>query len=480
MKRILILLTLGLFLSSIASAFQGGGGESTKKKVVAKTKTSGTKSATAKPTGSAASSVPIPTPRRAPALPTSPATAGLMIRSTPPNSLILIDGESIGVTDEDGLLNLPSFKPGVYTVSASKAGYQPTGKDITLLAGQRETLTIDLAIGTQALSIVSSPPECEVFVDDVLRGSTDASGKATFADVTVGEHRVTVRKSRYRDAVYPVSLSLDKEGQIIANLELAVGFLSVTTNVQHSSIEIAGIGRFDNSVNNVEVRSGTYAVTVSSPLYAKSQREVTVTAGQEAKYSVILEVDPAALSRLKVSTQNAFLRSNDFSSFVVSAKQVIDAGGSLEFSLQHHDFVMPGLAILQTGERIHRVKLTISATSISFDPQVNQEAECSFKKFNIPIETLSSVQVDETGGGFFKKLAGVYLKMEISNPTNPKKPHTLNFVDSTSTFVQETRGKPVIKSRAEAAQALNALSQIIRYAASKARLSSMAAAQVPK
>jgi hypothetical protein len=459
MKRILILaVALGLFLCSTASAGQGGGGEPTKEKPIPK------KKSVTKPNNA--------TPRRPPATPARPNTpmiASVMVNSNLPNVTVTINGRTAGTTDSNGHLVIGSLPPGVYTVSVAKPGYQPFEKALNLSAGQSETLNAELMPITQSLAISSTPPESEIFLDDVPRGSTDASGNIRLADVPVGEHRVTVRKSRYREAIFPLSLSSDKEGQINATLELAVGFLTVTTNAPNAGIDISGIGHFANSVSNVELRSGTYAITISSPLYVKSQREVTVTAGQEAKFSVTLEVDPAALSRLKVSTQDAFLRSNDFSSFVVSAKQVIDAGGSLEFNLQHHDFVMPGLAILQTGERIHPVKLTISATSISFDPQVNQEAECSFKQFSVPIATLSSVQVDERGGGLFKKVAGVYLKMELPNPTNPKKPHTLNFVDSSSAFVQDTRGKTVIKSRAEAAQALSALSQVIRYAASKAR-----------
>ncbi len=49
MKRILILVALGLFLCTTASAFQGGGGEATKKKAAPKKKTSGTTSANTKP-----------------------------------------------------------------------------------------------------------------------------------------------------------------------------------------------------------------------------------------------------------------------------------------------------------------------------------------------------------------------------------------------------------------------------------------------
>ena len=467
MNRSLTLITLVLFFCSITSAFQGGGGESTKKSGVTRKKSTATPSAKVKIAAPATSADPRRKTTPTPVRPKVPPSAELTLRTSQPNSLILINGDSVGVSDEDGTMVLPSFNPGIYTVLVSKAGYLPSIREITLAAGRKETLYFELAIGTQTLNIMGSPPQSEVYIDDVLRGTTDESGKVTFADVTIGEHRVMIRKPRYRDAVYPLSLSSEKEGQINANLEMAVGFLSVSTNAPNAGIDIAGLGKYSSLVSKVEVQTGSYTVTVSSPLYVTQKRQVNVTSGQEAQLSVMLEVDIPARNRMIAVAMNAFSRGNDFPSFIASAKQVIDVSGSLEFNLQHHDFVMPGLAILQTGERIHRVKLMISATSISFDPQVNQEAECSFKKFSVPIETLSSVQVDETGGGLFKKVAGVYMKMELPNPTSPKKPYTLNFVDSTSAFARDARGITIIRSRPEASQALNALSQVIRYASTK-------------
>jgi len=285
-------------MCSTSNAFQGGGGESTKKKVVTKKKPSVTKSAPGNPARPTAATVPKQTPVR-PAVRT---TSELTIRSTPPNSLILIDGESIGVTDEDGSLSLPSFKPGVYTVSVSKAGYRSDSKEISLAAGRKETLTFDLALATQTLNIVSSPPESEVYIDDVLRGNTDASGRATITDLKIGEHRITLRKSRYREGTYPITLSLEKEGQINASLELVVGFLTVKTNAPNPSIGISGLGYFDKPVSRLECQPGAYSVTISSPSYVTSTKEVIVRAGQEAELSVDLVAYAEVRSDPEVNT----------------------------------------------------------------------------------------------------------------------------------------------------------------------------------
>lgn len=65
MKRILMLVAISLLLCSTGSAFQGGGGQPTKKKAVPKKKTSGSKSVNATPARRPASPTPTRTPRPA-------------------------------------------------------------------------------------------------------------------------------------------------------------------------------------------------------------------------------------------------------------------------------------------------------------------------------------------------------------------------------------------------------------------------------
>lgn len=453
MYRAVILLSLFLFSPSAANACQGGGGESTKTKPAARKKTSGSKAATTKITR------PTVTPSQQ-RTKTITATSELIVRTTPPNSLVMIDGESVGVTDDNGLLSLPSFKPGVYVISVLREGYQKASKDITLSAGGNEMLAFDLAAATQVINIASSPPDCEVYVDGVLRGKTDSSGQATFPDVALGEHKITIRKPRYRDAEYPLAISSDKAGLINAKLELAVGFLTITTNVPNASIDVSGIGRFNTPISKTEVPTGTYSVIISSPIHITSKQSFSISPGQETQLSVDLEIDPAARNRLVADATNAFSR-DDFSSFRTLAEQAIRAGGSLEFKLAHNDNWV--------GSPLHPIKLTLSATNFAFDPQVAEELKCSFRKFNLPIGTLLNVQVEETSGGIFSKPAGTYLKLVLQNPSNAKKPFTLNFADRGSSVVNDGRGHESLNSRSNARQALSAVAFVIEIAMRSAR-----------
>lgn len=192
-----------------------------------------------------------------------------------------------------------------------------------------------------------------------------------------------------------------------------------------------------------------------------------------AAVSRSVEKDSAALAGIALD----HFRRDDFYSFNASAFNAIGAGGSLEFHLQHHDFVMPGVAILQTGEQLHPIKLTLTARTISFDPQLKPGIPCSFINFTIPLEQVTGAVVDETGGGIFSKNAGIYLKLSLLNSKDPKKPHTLNFANPTASYARDSRGITRMQTRSQTVQALAALSAIIRSISVNAR--SSAAAKMP-
>ncbi len=477
MKRILILVVaLGLFLCSTASAGQGGGGESTKPKPTAK-KTSGTKPSN-------------PTPARppvSPARPKTPTVASLIVKSTLPDVTVTINGRTAGTADSNGTLVIGSLKPGAYTVSVTKPGYQPDKIVFNLSRGQSETINFELKPITQSLTISSTPAESEIYIDDILRGRTDASGKARVADVPVGEHRVAIRKSRYREAIFPLSLTAEKEGQIDATLELSIGFLTVATNTPNAIIEISGVGRVAGPASKIECQPGTHTVTVSSPFYVTSRKEVSVSAGQEAQLSVTLEVDSAARNRLISEAQEALSRrqydraislartlrtanpkdsqaltilaqtnfmKNDFNSFRESAIQAINAGGSLEFPLRHHHGFV--------GSSMHLVKLVLTAQTITFDPQVATQGNCSYKLFTVSLQALGNVERKYIGSER-TNAQHLYLGLVFVDPNNPKKTNTLNLYDW-EVNPQTYTNRPLEDPRPQAEEALSAIATLLNRA----------------
>jgi outer membrane lipoprotein-sorting protein len=333
-------------------------------------------------------------------VPPAPTTAELTIRSTPPNSSILIDGQSIGVTDENGLLNLSSLKP--------------------------------------------------------------------------GEHIIIGRKERYRDAQLSIYLEANQNQTAYVTLGPMSGTLTVTLNVSGARIEINERGNYTDKVSNLELDAGSYSIKASKPGYRTATQKIDIEAGLHSDVSLALELTDEErvaqqaknVEALTELTQSYYLK-NDFARFVTSASRALSAGGSLEFRLQHHH----GFASL------HTVKLTLTARSISFDPQVTQGVFCSFRQFTLPMEIVAAAQVEEGGRFASMRASGIYLKLTLQDSTNPKKTYTLNFADPASYFVEGSRGTSM-ESRAEAAQALAALSRVVEYTSLDARSSPATASVV--
>ena len=84
-----------------------------------------------------------------PPAPPAPATAGLTIRSTQPNCSILIDGEFIGATDDDGLLSLPSLKPGEHIIIGRKERYRDGQLSVFLEANQNHTASLVMELAEE-------------------------------------------------------------------------------------------------------------------------------------------------------------------------------------------------------------------------------------------------------------------------------------------------------------------------------------------
>lgn len=357
-------------------------------------------------------------------------------------------------------------------------------------AGPRTVGALTVYLPKGSIVISSSPSESRVLVDDSFLGQTDAAGMLKLTNVPAGQHKITIRNSRYREGVFVVNLEANEEEHVTARLELVVGFLSVDT-MRSARIEISGIGRFDGPLNRLEIPAGAYAVTVSRPLHFSATKDITVATGKETSLSVALEVDQEAVNRLIASARTAYSRKqydraaslarellaampqnsdaltvlassyfsqSNFLNFTETASQALDAGASLDFELKHHHSL---------GSSLHPVRITVTNQSISYDPQTVGAQTCSYRSFTVPLKALKSVEIAGN------RRNEIYLRLKFADVSNPKKTSKLNFADAGSYFVrgQKTTAGGFIQyvgdtmvSRREADSAMSALVLVLQYA----------------
>jgi len=93
----------------------------------------------------------------------------LTVRALPESSLILLDGETLGV----GSVTLRTLEPGFRTLKVLENGYLPHVQQIYLHPMGDETLEISLERGaTENLSILSEPPGADVYFGSLWMGQT--------------------------------------------------------------------------------------------------------------------------------------------------------------------------------------------------------------------------------------------------------------------------------------------------------------------
>lgn len=207
MKRTLILTTVSLLLSATASAFQGGGGESTKAENRPK------KSGQPKPT---LSSKPTPKPPR------GNVSGTLVIQVNEPESEVFLSGKNGSVlgkidsviTAADGSpLQLKEVRVGTYTLRVKKLGFYDVSRKVDV-RGRSQTINVQLLAAVAYLTITcSAVPDAIIDVEGVGRFVGNTSRLA----VKPGKYHINITRKGYqpRTDIVEVAVPGEESYQII-------------------------------------------------------------------------------------------------------------------------------------------------------------------------------------------------------------------------------------------------------------------------
>src|SRR6185369_5901459 len=65
-------------------------------------------------------------------------------------------------------------------------------------------LVVSVAINAQTPLVITSEPNAIIWIDEIRRGTTDASGKLSLTKVPAGRHTVRVRASGFKETAVPL------------------------------------------------------------------------------------------------------------------------------------------------------------------------------------------------------------------------------------------------------------------------------------
>jgi hypothetical protein len=203
------------------------------------------------------------------ALITAPPVAGAAVR---------INASEIGRTDASGALRA-SLAPGKGLVlEVAAEGYERDVRVLELAPGVTAPVQVELAARavrptTATVSVVSTPSDAEVLVDDRAVARTPANALL----LAPGKHRIAVRKEGYRAAQQSVELSAGTVYSYPFPLEPQSGFLELSIEPRDATATIAGRTYPPPFQSPIALAPGDYAVELAKPGFKPKERRISIT-----------------------------------------------------------------------------------------------------------------------------------------------------------------------------------------------------------
>jgi len=142
---------------------------------------------------------------------------GKIVVHSLPGADVFLDDTHRGITDSNGELTLQDVPPGAHTLRVTARGKKDLQEPVEIAAGEKAIVQAALTDLVGKI-VVHSSPGADVLLDDVRRGTTDASGNLVIPDAAPGSHDLRVWATGKKNYQQQVILSAGQETRIDASL----------------------------------------------------------------------------------------------------------------------------------------------------------------------------------------------------------------------------------------------------------------------
>ncbi len=210
----------------------------------------------------------------------APQTGEILV-SGPPGAPIFVDGQPSGTT--------PTVVEGVtvgpHTVEIRPPGQQPYSQQVTILAGQRATVTMQGASGG-ALRVVATAPGATISIDGEVIGPSPAVREG----LSAGEHIVEANADGYQPARQTVQVEAGQSRVVSLEMQQEQGEpgrVVVQANVDSATVSIDNEERGTAPVVYTP-EAGPHAVVVRAEGYQEYSTTCTTAPGQNCEVDAVL------------------------------------------------------------------------------------------------------------------------------------------------------------------------------------------------
>lgn len=138
------------------------------------------------------------------------------IKTEPAEAKVAIDGKEVGTSNTFGILTLSHIRAGEHVLNVKKDRYDDSEQSFkTGLTDFSKNLYVKLNLTKYKLTVVVSPPESTIVVDDgVTIAGRDENGNPIVESLIPGDHSVVVSHDGYRDWKQNVIVNGDTKIQV--------------------------------------------------------------------------------------------------------------------------------------------------------------------------------------------------------------------------------------------------------------------------
>lgn len=238
------------------------------------------------------------------------------VSSQPAGAEVLVNGASRGVTP----VTVERVPKGVATFTLKLDGYETETRELTLVAGDHQSLSVRLKGRPTKLTVVSIPDGARVYVDDEFQGKAPAT-----VLVAGGAHRVRAELPGYASSSRTVTLANGAASTEEFRLASTMGRLEITTapvgveilldgKVLGKSVSKHAGAALSNPYAVEDVAEGEHALTVRLKGYAEAHRRIKVSPKTTAAATVRLSrmfIPDVSVDTYRGSTYKGVLISKD-------------------------------------------------------------------------------------------------------------------------------------------------------------------------
>lgn len=214
----------------------------------------------------------------------------LRVETTPTGAVVSVNGIERG----EAPLTVADLKPGRHLVTAFLDGYHDGRQNVTLVAGDRKSVTLQLTELTGLVLVQSNPRDADVTLDGAFRGKTPLM----MSDFPAGAHRLNVAKPGYFAKDVEVTVR-DRVPQLV-NLDLTSDAATLAVNSQPAGaiVLVNGANRGTTPCRIDALPSGEVQLELKMEGFAPFRQSVKLSAGQTFQVDAPLTAQPGSLQIL--------------------------------------------------------------------------------------------------------------------------------------------------------------------------------------